>query len=150
MANEAETVFIPDMDEERGTVCISSQVGCTLTCTFCHTGTQLLVRNLDIGGNRRTIHGRPGFLWRMADARRQRTAIVQYRNDGHGRTVFNLDNVATALEDRHGWGRHWHFQAPDHFVHARGVVPMMKRCGEELGVNLAVSLHAATDELRDS
>ncbi len=70
--NEAETVNIPE--EDRGSVCVSSQVGCTLTCSFCHTGTQPLVRNLHAGRDRRPVHGGARQLRRMADADRDRRA----------------------------------------------------------------------------
>ena len=146
--NEAETVYIPDMDEERGTVCISSQVGCTLTCTFCHTGTQLLVRNLtpaEIVGQFMAARDSYGEWPTPDDGGRQLSNIVMM---GMGEPMFNFDNVATALKiimDGDGIG----ISKRRVTLSTSGVVPMMKRCGEELGVNLAISLHAVTDELRN-
>ena len=146
--NEAETVFIPDLDEERGTVCISSQVGCTLTCTFCHTGTQLLVRNLEpaeIVGQFMVARDSYGEWPTPDDGGRLLSNIVMM---GMGEPLFNFDNVATALKiamDGEGIG----ISKRRITLSTSGVVPMMKRCGEELGVNLAISLHAVNDELRD-
>ena len=88
---EAETVYIPDRTEDRGAVCISSQVGCTLSCRFCHTGTQRLVRNLAAPRDRRPVHGRPRQLRRMAQPARRNPAPAQHnRPDGHGRTPLQL------------------------------------------------------------
>lgn len=146
--NQAETVYIPDEDEERGTVCVSSQVGCTLTCTFCHTGTQLLVRNLtsaEIIGQFMAARDSYGEWPTPDDGGRQLSNIVMM---GMGEPMFNFDNVATALKiamDGDGIG----ISKRRITLSTSGVVPMMKRCGDELGVNLAVSLHAVTDELRD-
>ena len=146
--NEAETVYIPDMDEERGTVCISSQVGCTLTCTFCHTGTQMLVRNLtpaEIVGQFMAARDSYGEWPTPDDGGRQLSNIVMM---GMGEPMFNFDNVATALKiimDGDGIG----ISKRRVTLSTSGVVPMMKRCGEELNVNLAISLHAVTDELRN-
>jgi 23S rRNA (adenine2503-C2)-methyltransferase len=149
--NEAETVYIPDVDEARGAVCVSSQVGCTLTCTFCHTGTQLLVRNLsaaEIVGQFMVARDSYGEWPTPAggdDGNRLLSNIVMM---GMGEPLFNFDNVATALKiimDGDGIG----ISKRRITLSTSGVVPMMKRCGEELGVNLAISLHAVTDELRD-
>jgi 23S rRNA (adenine2503-C2)-methyltransferase len=146
--NEAETVYIPDLDEDRGTVCVSSQVGCTLTCTFCHTGTQLLVRNLtsaEIVSQFMTARDSYGEWPTPADGGRLLSNIVMM---GMGEPLFNFDNVATAIKifmDGDGMG----ISKRRITLSTSGVVPMMQRCGEELGVNLAVSLHAVTDELRD-
>ncbi|MDO8607177.1 MAG: 23S rRNA (adenine(2503)-C(2))-methyltransferase RlmN [Phaeospirillum sp.] len=146
--NEAETVFIPDRDEDRGSVCISTQVGCTLTCKFCHTGTQMLVRNLssaEIVGQ--FMAGRDAYgEWPTPDdTGRMLSNIVVM---GMGEPLYNFDNVATALEilmDGEGIG----ISRRRITLSTSGVVPMMKLCGERLGVNLAVSLHAVTDEVRD-
>ena len=84
---EAETVYIPDPQEDRGAVCISSQVGCTLSCRFCHTGTQTLARNLGAGGNRGPVHGRSRQLRRVAESqRRDPEAALHDRSHGNGRT----------------------------------------------------------------
>ena len=143
--NEAETVFIPE--EDRGALCISSQVGCTLTCAFCHTGTQRLVRNLSteemVG---QMMVARDAYSeWPSPTEGRMISNIVVM---GMGEPLFNYDNVAKALRiimDGEGIA----LSKRRITLSTAGVVPMMARCGEELGVNLAVSLHAATDELRD-
>ncbi|OAN49663.1 23S rRNA (adenine(2503)-C(2))-methyltransferase RlmN [Paramagnetospirillum marisnigri] len=151
--NEAETVFIPDLDEElgavhRGSVCISTQVGCTLTCKFCHTGTQLLVRNLtaaEIVGQ--FMAGRDAYgEWPTPDDTRRLLSNIVVM--GMGEPLYNFENVATALEilmDGEGIG----ISKRRITLSTSGVVPMMKECGERLGVNLAISLHAVTDEVRD-
>ena len=144
-ANEAECVFIPDA--HRGTVCISSQVGCTLTCRFCHTGTQRLVRNLEAGEIvGQLMVARDAFgQWPSPTSERDITNVVMM---GMGEPLYNYDNVAAALRilmDPEGLG----MSRRKITLSTAGVVPVMQRCGEELGVNLAVSLHAVTDELRD-
>jgi 23S rRNA (adenine2503-C2)-methyltransferase len=143
---EAESVFIPE--EDRGAVCVSSQVGCTLTCTFCHTGTQKLVRNLsaaEIVGQFMAARDSYGEWPTPKDGGRLISNIVMM---GMGEPLFNYDNVATALRiimDPEGIA----LSKRRITLSTSGVVPEMRRCGEELGVNLAVSLHAVTDELRD-
>lgn len=143
--NEAETVHIPD--GARGTLCISSQVGCTLTCKFCHTGTQTLVRNLttaEIVGQ--MMVARDHFAeWPSPAEDRNLTNIVMM---GMGEPLYNYDNVAAALKivmDPEGLA----LSRRKITLSTAGVVPMIERCGEELGVNLAISLHAVTDDLRD-
>ena len=144
-ASEAEMVFIPE--EDRGTLCLSSQVGCTLNCRFCHTGTQPWVRNLDAGeivGQLMLARDALGD-WPSARLDRQITNIVLM---GMGEPLYNYDNVARAagiLTDGDGIA----VSRRKLTLSTAGVVPVMKRCGEELGVNLAVSLHAVTDEIRD-
>jgi 23S rRNA (adenine2503-C2)-methyltransferase len=146
--NEAETVYIPDEGEARGAVCISSQVGCTLTCRFCHTGTQLLVRNLtaaEIVGQFLVARDSYGEWPTPDDSTRLLSNIVMM---GMGEPLYNFDNVATALKilmDGEGVG----ISRRRITLSTSGVVPMMQRCGEELGVNLAISLHAVTDDVRD-
>ena len=97
---EAETVNIPE--EDRGSVCVSSQVGCTLTCSFCHTGTQPLVRNLSRRRDRRPVHGGARQLRRMADADRDHAHALQHRHDGHGRAALQFRQRRERAEDRHG------------------------------------------------
>ncbi|WP_081816765.1 23S rRNA (adenine(2503)-C(2))-methyltransferase RlmN [Fodinicurvata fenggangensis] len=143
--NEAEMVFIPE--EDRGTLCVSSQVGCTLTCSFCHTGTQRLVRNLSAGEVLGQIMLARDTLdeWPSPKEGRRLTNIVMM---GMGEPLYNYDNVATALKiatDSHGLA----FSRRRITLSTSGVVPMMQRCGEEIGVNLAVSLHATDDETRN-
>ncbi len=142
---EVETVHIPE--EDRGTLCVSSQVGCTLTCKFCHTGTQRLVRNLtaaEIVGQVMVARDALGE-WPSPHDDRQLTNIVLM---GMGEPLYNYDNVATALKivmDHEGLS----LSKRKITLSTSGVVPMIRRCGEELGVNLAISLHAVSDELRD-
>ena len=143
--NEAETVYIPDKD--RGTLCISSQVGCTLTCSFCHTGTQKLVRNLTVA----EICGQVLLAmdeiddWPSGNPDRRLTNIVMM---GMGEPLFNYDNVAAALKIIMG-GDGIAISKRRITLSTSGVVPEIKRCGDELGVNLAISLHATRDELRN-
>jgi 23S rRNA (adenine2503-C2)-methyltransferase len=142
---QAETVYIPEQD--RGTLCVSSQVGCTLTCRFCHTGTQKLVRNLSAGEIVAQIMSARDALgeWPSPKEGRLISNVVLM---GMGEPLYNYDNVATALaivKDGEGIG----ISRRRITLSTAGVVPMIARCGEELGVNLAISLHAVTDELRD-
>lgn len=143
--NQIETVHIPE--EDRGTLCVSSQVGCTLTCTFCHTGTQRLVRNLEaeeIIGQVMLARDKLGE-WPSPEDGRLITNIVMM---GMGEPLFNYDNVARALQiimDPHGIS----LSKRRITLSTSGIVPFIKRCGEELGVSLAISLHAVNDELRD-
>ncbi|MCB9959880.1 MAG: 23S rRNA (adenine(2503)-C(2))-methyltransferase RlmN [Rhodospirillaceae bacterium] len=140
-----ETVHIPE--DDRGTLCISSQVGCTLTCRFCHTGTQRLVRNLqprEIVAQ--VLYARDALGdWGLEGEDRRLTNIVLM---GMGEPLYNYENVACALKlitDGDGMA----VSRRRITLSTAGVVPMMERCGAELGVKLAVSLHAVTDELRD-
>ena len=143
--NEAECVFIPDAD--RGTLCVSSQVGCTLNCRFCFTGTMKLVRNLTAGeivGQVMLARDALGE-WPSAQEGRMLTNIVMM---GMGEPLYNFDNLKSALGivmDASGLG----LSRRRITLSTSGVVPMMARAGAEIGVNLAVSLHAVTKEIRD-
>ncbi len=190
--HDFEMVFIPDAD--RGTLCVSSQVGCTLNCRFCHTGTMRLVRNLTVGeivgqvmlardalgewpngsastssrartgtagiveGTFNQDHGDPGFRrddeaesdddednpTYTADGRLLTNIVMM----GMGEPLYNFDNVRDALKlvmDGDGLA----LSRRRITLSTSGVVPLMARCGEEIGVNLAVSLHAVTKEVRD-
>ncbi len=142
---EVESVHIPE--EDRGTLCVSSQVGCTLTCRFCHTGTQRLVRNLDASEILAQVMLARDMLdeWPAPPDGRMLSNIVMM---GMGEPLFNYENVAKALKivmDGDGIS----ISKRRITLSTSGVVPAMRRCGEELNVNLAVSLHAVTDELRD-
>jgi 23S rRNA (adenine2503-C2)-methyltransferase len=146
---EAETVYIPDRHEDRGAVCISSQVGCTLACRFCHTGTQPLVRNLgaaEIVGQFMAARDSYGeWPSPKGETPRLLSTIVLM---GMGEPLYNYDNVAQAMTivmDNEGIA----LSRRRITLSTSGVVPMMDRCGAELGVNLAVSLHAVRDDLRD-
>ena len=135
---EVETVYIPTSD--RGTLCVSSQVGCSLTCSFCHTGTQKLVRNLtsaDIVGQFMLAHKAVGD-----------DALSNIVMMGMGEPLLNYENVKKALTllmDEEGMN----LSKRKITLSTSGIVPHIKTCGEELGVNLAISLHAVRDELRD-
>ena len=162
--HEFEMVFIPDAD--RGTLCVSSQIGCTLNCTFCHTGTMRLVRNLTPGEIVGQVmlardalgewpRGRMDGLDGVEDADdsgghytadgRLLTNIVMM---GMGEPLYNFEHVRDALNlvmDGDGLA----LSRRRITLSTSGVVPMMARCGEEIGVNLAVSLHAVTKPVRD-
>jgi 23S rRNA (adenine2503-C2)-methyltransferase len=161
---EYEMVFIPDAD--RGTLCISSQVGCTLNCRFCHTGTMRLVRNLtpgEIVGQvmlaRDSLGEWPRGNMAIADSDDDDDDdIGHYTADGRmltnivlmgmGEPLYNFDNVRDAMKIvMHGDGLALSRRRIT--LSTSGVVPMMARAGEEIGVNLAVSLHAVTKEVRD-
>lgn len=141
-----EAVFIPD--GRRGTLCVSSQVGCTLACRFCHTGTQSLARNLTAGeivGQVLLARDRIGDHDRTAETPRRLTNVVFM---GMGEPFYNYDAVADAvrvLSDRDGLA----ISRRRITVSTSGVAPGIERCGGELGVNLGISLHAARDELRE-
>ena len=148
--NEFEMVFIPDAD--RGTLCVSSQVGCTLNCRFCHTGTMRLVRNLtagEIAGQimlaRDALGEWPKAGEDVTGDGRMLTNIVMM---GMGEPLYNFEQVKQALQivmDETGLG----LSKRRITLSTSGVVPMMGRCGDELGVNLAVSLHAVNKQTRD-
>jgi 23S rRNA (adenine2503-C2)-methyltransferase len=170
-AQEFEMVFIPDAD--RGTLCVSSQVGCTLNCRFCHTGTMRLVRNLtpgEIVGQVMLARDALGEWPKSAtDPRIGTMAGLDFDEDeddegssftsdgrlltnivmmGMGEPLYNFENVRDALKlvmDGDGLA----LSKRRITLSTSGVVPLMARCGEEIGVNLAVSLHAVTKEVRD-
>jgi len=162
--HDYEMVFIPD--ETRGTLCVSSQVGCTLTCTFCHTGTMKLVRNLtpgEIVGQvmlaRDALGEWPkGSMASVADAEDEDDEAGHYTADGRlltnivmmgmGEPLYNFDHVRDALMlvmDGDGLA----LSKRRITLSTSGVIPMMARCGQEIGVNLAVSLHGVRKEVRD-
>ncbi len=145
--NEAETVNIPE--EDRGSVCVSSQVGCTLSCSFCHTGTQPLVRNLtpaEIVGQFMVARDSYGEWPTPTETTRMLSNIVMM---GMGEPLYNFDNVAAALKiamDDQGIA----LSRRRITLSTSGVVPMIPRVGDVLDVNLAVSLHAVSDAVRDT
>ena len=144
-AQEIETVHIPE--EDRGALCVSSQVGCSLTCSFCHTGTQALARNLAPGEIVAQLMAARDAIgeWPSPNSNRMISNVVMM---GMGEPLLNYDNVAKALRiimDPEGIS----ISRRRITLSTSGIVPLMTRCGEELGVNLAVSLHAVTNELRD-
>jgi 23S rRNA (adenine2503-C2)-methyltransferase len=145
----AETVYIPDPAGDRGAVCISSQVGCTLSCRFCHTGTQKLVRNLgtaEIVGQ--FMAARDAYAEWPSPAGETPRLLSTIVLMGMGEPLYNYENVAAAMRivmDGEGIA----LSRRRITLSTSGVVPMMDRAGAELGVNLAVSLHAVRDDLRD-
>jgi 23S rRNA (adenine2503-C2)-methyltransferase len=143
---EAETVFIPDVASRTGALCVSSQVGCTLNCTFCHTGTQPLVRNLTAGEIIAQLQVARDDLaeWPAPKEGRQLSNIVFM---GMGEPLYNLDNVAEAIDimaDNEGLA----ISRRRITVSTSGVVPELEKLGAA-GAMLAVSLHATNDDLRD-
>ncbi len=148
-AQEVESVYIPALEEIRGAACLSSQVGCTLSCRFCHTGTQPLARNLspaEIIGQFMALRDAYGEWPSPAgEASRRLSNIVLM---GMGEPLYNYENVAAAMRIASD-GEGIALSRRRITLSTSGVVPMMDRCGAELGVNLAVSLHAVRDELRD-
>ncbi|HEX3920568.1 MAG TPA: 23S rRNA (adenine(2503)-C(2))-methyltransferase RlmN [Caulobacteraceae bacterium] len=143
---EVETVFIPDVAHS-GALCVSSQVGCTLNCTFCHTGTQGLVRNLTAAEIVAQVQVARDDLgdWHTPEEGRQLTNIVFM---GMGEPLYNLNNVAAALDvisDNEGIA----ISRRRITVSTSGVTPQLKALGETTGAMLAISLHATRDELRD-
>ena len=151
---EVETVYIPE--EGRGTLCLSSQVGCTLTCSFCHTGTQKLVRNLTAGEILAQILVARERLGDFPDADTPQGAIVPQEGRkvsnivmmGMGEPLYNFEHVKKALliaADGDGLS----LSKRRITLSTSGVVPNIIRTGEEIGVMLAISLHAVRDDLRD-
>ena len=142
---EFETVYIPESD--RGTLCVSSQVGCTLNCRFCHTGTQKLVRNL----NPDEILGQLLIAkdaledWPSTAPNRKVTNIVMM---GMGEPLYNFDHVKAALAIVMD-GDALALSKRRVTLSTAGVVPMIARAGHEIGSSLAISLHAVRDEIRD-
>ena len=158
--HDFEMVFIPDAD--RGTLCVSSQVGCTLNCRFCHTGTMRLVRNLTAGEIVAQVMLARDALGEWPKGRMDGLETDEsenrYSSDGRlltnivmmgmGEPLYNFDNVRDALKlvmDGHGLA----LSRRRITLSTSGIVPLMIRAGEEIGVNLAVSLHAVTKEVRD-
>lgn len=147
-AHEVECVYIPETD--RGTLCVSSQVGCTLTCSFCHTGTQRLVRNLTAGeilGQVMVARDRLGD-WIDRETPNGNRLVTNVVMMGMGEPLYNFDAVRDALlivSDNEGIG----ISRRRITLSTSGVVPNIARTGDEIGVMLAISLHAVRDELRN-
>ncbi len=143
---EAETVYIPDVGRA-GALCVSSQVGCTLNCTFCHTGTQALVRNLTTAEIVAQVQvARDDLAEWPSDKDERRLSNVVFM--GMGEPLYNLDNVADAMDvisDNEGLA----LSRRRITVSTSGVVPQLKALGERTGAMLAISLHATRDDLRD-
>src|SRR5690348_6438624 len=147
-AHEVECVYIPETD--RGTLCVSSQVGCTLNCSFCHTGTQRLVRNLTAGEIVGQIMVARDRLddWANRDTSNGGRLITNVVMMGMGEPLYNFEAVRDALlivADNEGIG----ISRRRITLSTSGVVPNIARTGEEIGVMLAISLHAVRDDLRN-
>ena len=147
--HEVETVYIPE--EDRGTLCISSQVGCTLTCSFCHTGTQKLVRNLttaEIIGQVLVARDDLGE-WPEPGAPKNETRLLSnIVLMGMGEPLYNFDNVRDAMKiamDPEGIS----LSRRRITLSTSGVVPEIAKTAQEIGCQLAISFHATTDEVRD-
>ncbi len=151
--HEVETVYIPEAG--RGTLCISSQVGCTLSCTFCHTGTQTLVRNLTAGeivGQVLVARDRlaewPHLIETAENVPPSGRFITNVVFMGMGEPLYNFDNVRDAVElISHGDGLSVSKRRIT--LSTAGVVPEIARAGDEMGTMLAISLHGTTDEIRN-
>ncbi len=151
--HEIETVYIPEAD--RGTLCISSQVGCTLTCSFCHTGTQTLVRNLtaeEIVGQimlaRDRIKDWPDDLAANPQPPSSGRFITNVVLMGMGEPLYNFDHVKQAMEIASD-GEGMSLSKRRITLSTSGVVPEIFRAGAEIGTMLAISLHGTTDEIRN-
>jgi 23S rRNA (adenine2503-C2)-methyltransferase len=144
--HEVECVYIPETD--RGTLCVSSQVGCTLNCAFCHTGTQRLVRNLTAGEIVGQVMVARDRLNDWADREGESRLVTNIVMMGMGEPLYNFEAVRDALlivADNEGIG----ISRRRITLSTSGVVPNIIRTGEEIGVMLAISLHAVRDELRN-
>ncbi|MCP1167427.1 23S rRNA (adenine(2503)-C(2))-methyltransferase RlmN [Limimaricola litoreus] len=147
--HEVETVYIPE--DERGTLCISSQVGCTLTCSFCHTGTQKLVRNLTPGeiiGQVMIVRDDLAEWPRPGVPKEERRLLSNIVLMGMGEPLYNFEGVRDAMQiamDGEGIA----LSRRRITLSTSGVVPEIARTAEEIGCMLAVSFHATTDEVRD-
>jgi 23S rRNA (adenine2503-C2)-methyltransferase len=151
--HEVETVYIPE--EDRGTLCISSQVGCTLTCSFCHTGTQKLVRNLTAGEivgqimlARDKIKDWPDDITANPKPPSSGRYITNVVLMGMGEPLYNFDNVKTAINIAAD-GEGLSLSKRRITLSTSGVVPEIVRAGDEIGSMLAISLHGTTDEIRN-
>ena len=147
--HEVETVYIPE--ENRGTLCISSQVGCTLTCSFCHTGTQKLVRNLTAGeivGQVMLARDDLGEWPKPGEPKEETRLVSNVVLMGMGEPLYNFENVRDAMRvvmDGEGLS----LSRRRITLSTSGIVPEIARTAEEIGCLLAVSFHATTDDVRD-
>ncbi len=144
--HEVEAVYIPETD--RGTLCISSQIGCTLTCSFCHTGTQKLVRNLTAGEIVAQILVARDDLEEWGGLPTDKRKISNIVLMGMGEPLYNVDNVRDAMKIAMD-GEGISISRRRITLSTSGVVPEIARVGEEIGCLLAISFHATTDEVRD-
>ena len=144
---EGESVFIPNVASGTGALCVSSQVGCTLNCTFCHTGTQKLVRNLTAQEIvSQVLIARDGLGEWPADLENRKLSNIVFM--GMGEPLYNLDNVAEAI-DTLSDGEGLAIGRRRITVSTAGVAPKIPELGERTGAMLAISLHATHDDLRD-
>jgi 23S rRNA (adenine2503-C2)-methyltransferase len=147
--HEVEVVYIPE--DDRGTLCVSSQVGCTLTCSFCHTGTQKLVRNLTAGEIVGQIMMARDDLeeWPVPGAPKDETRLLSnIVLMGMGEPLYNFDNVRDAMKIAMD-GEGISLSRRRITLSTSGVVPEIARTAEEIGCLLAISFHATTDDVRD-
>ena len=144
--HEVEAVYIPE--EDRGTLCISSQVGCTLTCSFCHTGTQKLVRNLTAGEIVGQILVARDDLEEWGKPAGDRRLVSNLVLMGMGEPLYNTDNVRDAMKIAMD-GEGISLSRRRITLSTSGVVPEISRAGDEIGCMLAISFHATTDQVRD-
>jgi 23S rRNA (adenine2503-C2)-methyltransferase len=142
--NEIETVYIPE--KTRATLCVSSQVGCTLNCKFCHTGTQRLVRDLSAEEILLQVMTAKDRIddWSGTDVKRLTNIVMM----GMGEPLLNYAAVEKALKIAMD-GAGMNFSRQKITLSTSGIVPLIAKCGQNLGVNLAISLHATNDKLRD-
>jgi 23S rRNA (adenine2503-C2)-methyltransferase len=144
---EGESVFIPNVASGTGALCVSSQVGCTLNCTFCHTGTQRLVRNLTAQEIvSQVLIARDGLGEWPADLENRQLSNIVFM--GMGEPLYNLDNVAEAI-DTLSDGDGMSIGRRRITVSTAGVAPKIPELGERTGAMLAISLHAVNNDLRD-
>ena len=145
--HEVEVVYIPE--KNRGTLCVSSQVGCTLTCSFCHTGTQKLVRNLTAGEIVAQILVARDDLNEWDNTPFDKRMLSNIVLMGMGEPLYNFDNVRDAMKiamDPEGIS----ISRRRITLSTSGVVPEIAKAGDEIGCMLAISFHATTDEVRDT
>ena len=144
--NKVETVYIPEA--KRITICVSSQVGCALSCRFCHTGTQRLMRNLSAGEIVKQIVLLRDFAIKKAQEKKEELKPINIVFMGMGEPFYNYDNVAQAIKilmDDEGLA----ISRKRITISTSGIIPQIKKCAEELKVNLAISLHAPSNEIRN-
>ena len=144
--NRIETVYIPEA--KHITICVSSQVGCALSCKFCHTGTQRLTRNLSAGEIVQQIVLVRDFATKKAREKKEKFKPINIVFMGMGEPFYNYDNVAQAIKilmDNKGLA----IPRKRITISTSGIIPQIKKCAEELKVNLAISLHAPSNEIRN-
>ncbi|NRA73183.1 MAG: 23S rRNA (adenine(2503)-C(2))-methyltransferase RlmN [Rickettsiales bacterium] len=143
---KVETVYIPET--KRVTICVSSQVGCALKCKFCHTGTQKLMRNLSAAEIVKQVILVHNFAQKKAQEAGEKIKPINIVFMGMGEPFYNYNNVAKAIKiimDNEGLA----ISRRRITISTSGIIPIIKKCAEELRVNLAISLHAPSNEVRN-